>query len=174
MPISTLSAAPRTPAYVFMLGFFKAWLTQAELQAVVREWMAPSRFTRSFWSLGRIDVVRLQGLEAQLLFWRVRDHGAVASSEKSGHDMTQASGIELSNLRARPDSARYAAVEEALLPLDAKGAPLWASEWKSPDGRILYIGVARLRHAPHDRILVVADRVGGTYKVIDVDALVEH
>lgn len=176
VPLSKAGTVAKTDAGRFMLGFFTAWMTQPNTAAVVSEWMAPIGFRRNFAGVAGNARVNPKTLEMQLQLWRVRDHGSVAVDPKRGHDLMQASGGELADLAPRlaRESVPYESVEQALLPLDVQGLPVFAGEWKSPDGRVLFLGTARLRHAPNDALLVVADRVAGKYKVISLGSVVEH
>lgn len=174
LPASRLAALPRGFEAGFMRDFFTAWMTEKDLGLVVRRWVA-DRGYRDFPGQGEARAVDPQVLEAQLRFWRVRDHGALAALPLAWtHDLTRLTRGQVADIPPLQRADPYPSLEAALLPLDPTGLPIWSQSFAQPDGRKSIIGVARVRHAAHDLILVVADLVEGTYKVISIASVIDQ
>ncbi len=162
----------------FFNRFFVQWLTTDDFDALAKAQSAPQAKS----SEGTSASAAKTELAARLRLWRVRDHGAVADL---AHSQSRLSASQLSELARRARSpaalARYAQPVDAVFPLVTNGkaaSPLLPfivrSAPASAAGNARAVAVAKFRHAPYDTVGVVAESLGGRWRVIGIVGAVDH
>ena len=157
----------------FMEDFFPEWMTGKELASLVRSRVALSAY-RDQMAQGAPRSVEASVVETQLMFWRVRDHGSMTPTPAGVHDLISLPAGQLADIAPtiRAADAPYESAELALLPFDQSGLPIVSWVWPQADGRKLLVGAARIRHAPRDLVIVVADMVDGVFKVVSISSTI--
>jgi hypothetical protein len=166
----------------FYSRFFAQWASTDDFDALAAAFGVPGspvRANAGETSRAAMDKGELAG---RLLAWRMRDHGRIADLAHASKPLTARERNTLSSIvKDRTALARYALPTEAFLPLEVKGpaaSPLLgfvvAMIEASPAANERAIATARFRHAPYDTILVLAERRAGSWRVISVDAIVDH
>ena len=171
VPYSRLLAAAKGPLQ-FMQEFYTAFMT-LKVPEVLKK-LAIRTFAKGQLVPVGDENIGPEHREALIAFWQVRDHGEAVARFKT-HNI---SSLPIGQVREilpwlRSAVAPYASVEEALLPLDENGAGVWADEVKVKD-RLLWLGLARLRHAPSEILVVVAETIEGEPKVVGIDSFVDR
>ncbi len=131
---------------------------------------------------GPIRSMGSRELGARLRLWRVRDHGKVAAMLHQHGALTSSQLAEAQRItRVQSDLVAYANPAEAFLPLlikTHKGSnltPFFLVPLSPPTSRLPQALVAfKLRHAPYDTVALVVEKVNASWRVISVDAVVEH
>jgi hypothetical protein len=167
---SNVGALPSTPEAAFMKTFFERWMTDKDMASVVKEFLALDAYRPEVGS-GEVLRIGFVSAEAHLKFWRVRDHGLLQLNLEGNHELitTPMQGIPtLIQEREQP----YGSLADALLPLDASGIPIATWTTARSDGSPLWVGAARLRHAPQELLIVVAERVNGRVQVVSINSTV--
>jgi hypothetical protein len=121
-------------------------------------------------------------LAARLKVWRVRDHGRVAEIAHWPQILTESQRTALDAIgKERNAYAHYEAPAAAFFPLLPRGKdvspllPFLVSTAVTPDGtNPRAVAVAKLRHVPYDTLGVVAERIGGRWRVISILSVVDH
>jgi hypothetical protein len=165
----------------FYNRFFAQWASTDDFDALAAAFGVPGSPARGNANGTRAAMDKGE-LSARLLAWRMRDHGRVADVAHASKPLTaKERSTLLSMAKDRTALARYALPTEAFLPLEVKGpaaSPLLgfvvAMIGASPAANERAIATARFRHAPYDTILVLAERLAGSWRVIAVDAIVDH
>ena len=77
--------------------------------------------------------------------------------------------------------ARYASPTEAFFPLEVKGpepSPLLgfviAAIEPSAAGHQRAVAMTKLRHAPYDTLVILAERLDGRWRIVSLGATVDH
>ena len=166
---SKRGSLPATQDAVFMRDFFEAWMTRKDLDAVVKEWIAVDMY-RPLMGRGDARPIDVIAAEAQLKFWRVRDHGSL-EGPMEGHNLIMRRLQSVPDLLQKGDQ-RYESLDQALLPFDETGIPILSWVLPNPGGSPNLVGVARIRHAPNELVIVVAGMVAGRYKVVSINSVV--
>jgi hypothetical protein len=121
-------------------------------------------------------------LAARLKVWRVRDHGRVAEIAHWPQVLTESQRTTLDAIgKERNAYAHYEAPAAAFFPLLPRGKdvspllPFLVSTAVTPDGsNPRAVAVAKLRHVPYDTLGVLAERIGGRWRVISILSVVDH
>jgi hypothetical protein len=173
-PIGGPKALASVPsdAATFLQEFWSRWVSSRDYAAIASQYVASAQLVRAFAAQG----FRMQGDDAvvartTLAMWRVADHGRVARMGHVPPVPGSPAETEIRNLVNDPavflvsDGLSY-----AMLPLGKGGPPLAFA----PAGKDRYAAFGRFRHAPHDTVMAVAERVGGQWRVIELRSIVEH
>jgi hypothetical protein len=150
----------------FYRRFFTQWMTSDDFDALAKAFGAPPA----------------PELAARLRAWRIRDHGRVAELAHQAKPLTAAQRTTLSALaKQRNALVSYPSPADAFFPLQVKdrdAAPLQAflvgPVQTTARGTTQAAATAKLRHAPYDTIVVNAELVAGTWRIVGVDAIVDH
>lgn len=162
----------------FYSRFFRAWLSTTDFEQVAAEYAA-----QAGGASGKENSPSARTeLAARLLLWRIRDHGAVADLAHAPERLSARQLGVLAKLARAPSAlARYANPADAVFPLvtnSAVASPLLPFIVRkapaSATGNERAVAIAKLRHLPYDTIGVVAEQIGGTWRVISIAAAVDH
>jgi hypothetical protein len=120
-------------------------------------------------------------LAARLKLWRMRDHGAAADLAHAPGRLTAQQIAAAVALTKRSDVyARYNKPSDAFFPMVTFGndpsplLPFLVAESKGAGGQARMIATAKFHHAPYDVIAVVAENIEGQWRVVAIDAAVDH
>jgi hypothetical protein len=121
-------------------------------------------------------------LAARLRLWRLHDHGAAAALAHAPSALTRAQLQRVDALaRDRAAYARYPRLADAFFPLMAieSYAPPLLPYIVRPlpalaDGEPRMLAIAKLRHAPYDELLLVAQRRAGRWSVVSLQGVRDH
>lgn len=165
------AAIPNSPEARFMKEFFHRWMTSKDVASVVKEYVALEAYRAT---LGRGEQQRVSFIsaEAHLKFWRVRDHGLLQQVLEGNHDLITTS-LQTIPTAVQQGDQPYSALSDALLPLDESGLPIATWTTTREDGAALWVGAARLRHAPHELVIVVVEHIGGRPKVVSINSTID-
>ncbi|MCT8175276.1 hypothetical protein [Variovorax sp. CY25R-8] len=153
----------------FFDDFFAAWLGDGDPAAAL--------------GLARGEGTPAQrDLAARLRLWRLHDHGAAAALAHAPSALTRAQLQRVDALaRDRSAYARYPRLADAFFPLMAieSYAPPLLPYIVRPlpalaDGEPRMLAIAKLRHAPYDELLLVAQRRAGRWSVVSLQGVRDH
>ncbi len=127
---------------------------------------------------GRAEAARA----ARLRLWRLHDHGTAAALAHAPSALTRAQLQRVDALaRDRSAYARYPRLADAFFPLMAieSYAPPLLPYIVRPlpalaDDEPRMLAIAKLRHAPYDELLLVAQRRAGGWSVVSLQGLRDH
>ena len=155
-----------------MKEFFQAWATDKDMSDIVKTRVELSAY-RGDAGQGSPQKIDPEVVYWQLMFWRVRDHGALTRTAAGVHDLRKLTPVQLREAsgQIRQGDVPYPSADAAFLPFDRSGLPIITWVWQQPDGRRLYVGAARFRHAPKDLVFVVAESINGAYKIVSIDSV---
>ena len=153
-----------------MRTFFERWITDKDVTSVVKEFIALEAYRPEVGS-GETRRIGFVSAEAHLKFCRVRDHGLLQLNLEGNHELITATLQGIPTLIQERDQP-YGSLADALLPLDASGIPIATWITARLDGSPLWVGAARLRHAPQELLIVVAERVNGRVQVVSINSTV--
>lgn len=174
VPLSRFTAPVANSSEGFMRAFFTAWLTERDMSSVVDRFVESSGYRGAFGE-DSARVVDPLVLAAQLRFWRVRDHGGIVASPLAAtHDLTRLTRGQIADIPSLAQDEPYQTLEDALLPLSASGTPLLTEFVGRRDGRKSVVGIARLRHAPYELVIVMADYLKSGLKVTTVTSVIDN
>ncbi|MEX2222934.1 MAG: hypothetical protein WEG40_14175 [Candidatus Rokuibacteriota bacterium] len=165
-PIVALGPVP-ADAGAHLVEFWNRWVSGRDFYGLATRSLAVREFAQNVGVQGRPDDIAA----ATLGLWRLADHGQV---ERLGHVPPVPGTQAESELRALlKDPAATIAVDGlayAMSPLAVKGPPLALA----PVGRNRYAAIGRFRHAPHDVVMAVTERIGRDWKITEIRSMVEH
>ena len=158
--------------------FFADWISSDDLDRVASQYGAVNATSADSNAFVPMDK---RELAARLKLWRMRDHGVAADLAHVSGRLTSKQIAAATALAKRPDAyARYKTPHDAFFPLVTFGKdpspllPFLVAESKGAGGQPRMIATAKFRHAPYDIIAVVADKVEGQWRVVAIDAAVDH
>jgi hypothetical protein len=181
-----LSTAKSTQHHVddalleFFNRFFSQWMSTEDFDALAGEFGTvppPAKAVRA--APAPMDKAELA---ARLRAWRIRDHGRIAEIVHSLQPLTAQQRNTLSSIAKNRDAlAHYASPAEAFFPVLVKGpepSPLlgFVIDTVAPStaGNERAVATTKLRHAPYDTVLVLAERSAGRWRILSVGATVDH
>ena len=164
----------------FFNRFFVQWVSTDDFDALANEFggaPAPSPAAR-----GAAGASAKSDLAARLQAWRIRDHARVADIAHAAQPLTSAQRSTLASVaKDRTALARYESPKEAFIPLLDRGpeaSPLLGFLIRpiaaSASGNERAVATTKLRHAPYDSVVVLAERIDGRWRVQSVGAIVDH
>jgi len=167
----------------FFNRFFAQWVTTADFDALA------SAFGPEFGSsiakrpAGSLPAVTKAELATRLKVWRLRDHGRVAEIAHAQRALTgeQRSAIDAIG-KDRKAYAAYDPPSAAFFPLLPRGGedvsplvPFFVSAAVAADGNApRAVAVVKFRHVPYDTLGVVAEKIGGRWRVMSIVSVVDH
>ncbi len=169
---SNEGALPNSPEAAFMRAFFHRWMTSNDITSVVKEFFALNAYRDNLGS-GEARQIAQFSAEVQLRFWRVRDHGLIQQSLEGDHNLIVRPLQGVPTVIEQGDQP-YPQLGDALLPLDASGLPIATWTTRREDGSVLWVGAARIRHAPYELVIVVAERIDGVPRVVSLSSTVTN
>lgn len=121
-------------------------------------------------------------LAARLRLWRLRDHGAAAALVHAPSALTRMQLQRVDELaRDRRAYARYPQLADAFFPLmaiESYASPLLPYIVRPlpalADNEPRMLAIAKLRHAPYDELLLVAQRRAGRWSVVSLHGVRDH
>ena len=138
---------------------------------------APAKSARS----GSLVPMDKRELAARLKLWRGRDHGTAADLAHVPGRLAPKQLASVATLGKRSDVyVRYKAPTDAFFPMLPIGndpsplLPFIVSETKSGGDTSRAVATAKFRHAPYDVVAVVADKIDGQWRVVSIEAAVDH
>ncbi|MGA2552308.1 MAG: hypothetical protein ABSF50_19355 [Burkholderiaceae bacterium] len=164
----------------FFDRFFAAWATTGEFDRLVHAFaLSKAEATHEHNPVVAVDP---HELALRLGLWRVRDHAAVADLVHSGKRFTRMQLQAAERAVKRQDArAEYASSLDAFFPLlpKTRGASPLApfvviALPASPSGHARALAAAKFHHAPYDTVAVLAEQREGGWRILAVDAIVEH
>lgn len=122
-------------------------------------------------------------LAARLRLWRLSDHGAASKFVHSQAVLSQSQLREVDRLASRSNAyVQYKNIDDAFFPLLQQGSgaspllPFVIHALPVADKKddACAIAVAKLRHTPYDEIGVIAKKIAGKWRVVEVLSVVSH
>ena len=165
----------------FYSRFFTQWMSTDDFDALAAAFGAPPSTRMNASSRSPTSMVKAE-LAARLRVWRIRDHGRVAALAHASQPLTAGQRNMLSSIAKDSKAlARYSSPTEAFFPLEVKGpepSPLLGfviyTLEPSPAGSERTIAMTKLRHAPFDIVVVLAERMNGRWSIVSLGATVDH
>jgi hypothetical protein len=166
----------------FYNRFFAQWVATEDFDALASAF-GPDFGSRNAGQTGSAPLrVSKAELVARLKVWRVRDHGRVAQIAHSPSILTENQHAVLDGIgKQRNAYARYDPPSAAFFPLLPRGKdvspllPFLVSTSAAPDGKNpRAVAVTKFRHAPYDTLAVVAEKIGGRWRVMSIVSVVDH
>ena len=162
----------------FFSRFFADWMSSDDLDRVAGAYAAAVSKPAGATSLVPMDK---RELGARLKLWRMRDHGVAADwAHLAGH-LTAQQIASVATLAKRPDAyVKYNAAIDAFFPLVPFGndpsplLPFLVADAKSSGDASRAVATAKFRHAPYDIVAVVAEKLDGQWRVVSIEAAVDH
>jgi hypothetical protein len=184
LPLSTLQSTQHHIAsdlLDFYSRFFIQWASTDDFDALAETVGAPARSPARTSIESPVAMARTE-LAARLRVWRIRDHGRVADLAHAPKPLTGAQRTALASIAKSSNAlARYSSPADAYFPLVVKGPevqPLlgFVINMVKPSraGNERAVATTRFRHAPYDTLVVLAERMDGTWHVVSLDAVVDH
>jgi hypothetical protein len=162
----------------FFSRFFADWMSSDDLDRVATRYGVAS--AKPFASGGLAPMDKRE-LAARLRLWRMRDHGIAAELAHAPARLTPKQLASVASLGKGADAyVRYKVPTDAFFPLVSFGKdpspllPFLVAETKSTGDSSRMIATAKFRHAPYDLVAVVADRIDGQWRVVTIEAAVDH
>jgi hypothetical protein len=132
---------------------------------------------------GSVPPVSKAELVARLKAWRLRDHGRVAEIAHSAQALTEQQRSLLDAIgKERKAYATYDSPSAAFFPLLPRAeddvsplVPFFVSTAVAPDGKApRAVAVVKFRHVPYDTVGVIAEKIGGRWRVMSIVSVVDH
>ena len=162
----------------FFSRFFADWMSSDDLDRVATTYGVAS--AKPFASGGLAPMDKHE-LAARLRLWRMRDHGIAAELAHVPARLTPKQLASVASLAKGADAyVRYKVPTDAFFPLVSFGKdpspllPFLVAETKSTGDSSRMIATAKFRHAPYDLVAVVADKIDGQWRVVAIEAAVDH
>jgi len=164
----------------FYNRFFARWISTTDFEGMATEF-GPDATPRDASSPVRKTAGKTE-LAARLKVWRLRDHGRIADIAHSVKPLTARERAVVDSTAKETDAyARYDPPGDAFFPLLPRGdavSPLlpffvWtpaATAAKNPTA----VAVTKFRHLPYDAVAVVAEQIGGRWRVVSIVSAVDH
>ncbi|HEV3020525.1 MAG TPA: DUF6765 family protein [Burkholderiaceae bacterium] len=167
----------------FFNRFFAQWVATNDFDALA------SAFGPDFGSgtakrpAGSLPPVTKAELVARLKVWRLRDHGRVAEIAHAPQALTVAQRSVLDAIgKDRKAYAVYDPPSAAFFPLLPRAVedvsplvPFFVSTAVAPDGSAARaVAVVKFRHVPYDTLGVIAEQIGGRWRVMSIVSVVDH
>jgi len=162
----------------FYRRFFTQWMSTEDFDAAAAAFGAPAARSTTSANAAMPPVE----LAARLRAWRIRDHGRIAELAHAPGPLTPKQRNMLASIaKERNAIVHYATAADAFFPLEVKGrdaAPLQgfvvAAIQPASNGNEQAVATTKLRHAPYDSVVVLAERIAGSWRIVAVDAIVDH
>ena len=162
----------------FYSRFFGDWMSSDDFDRVAATYgVAPAKSARA----GSFVPMDQRELAARLKLWRLRDHGTAADLAHVPGRLTPKQLASVATLGKRSDIyVRYKAPTDAFFPMLPIGndpsplLPFIVSEANSGANSSRAVATAKFRHAPYDVVAVVADKIDGQWRVVSIEAAVDH
>jgi hypothetical protein len=158
--------------------FFVDWMSSDDLDRVAAQYGAANAKPAEPNAFVPMDK---RELAARLKLWRMRDHGAAADLAHLSQRLTSKQIGAATALTKRADAyARYKTPFDAFFPMVTFGndpsplLPFLVAESKAAGGQMRMVATAKLRHAPYDVIAVVAENIEGQWRIMAIEAAVDH
>jgi hypothetical protein len=165
----------------FYSRFFTQWMSTDDFDGLATAFGAPPLARANASGRSPATMVKAE-LAARLRVWRIRDHGRVAELAHASQPLTARQRSTLSSIAKDGNSlARYPSPTEAFFPLEVKGpepSPLLgfviAAIEPSAAGHERAVAMTKLRHAPYDTVVILAERLDGRWRIVSLGAIVDH
>ncbi len=164
----------------FYSRFFTQWMSTDDFDGLAATFGAlPSKRASA---ASPFPALTKAELAARLRVWRIRDHGRVAALAHAPIPFTTSQRNLISSISKDGKAlAHYASPGEAFFPLEVKGPeaqPLLgfviSTIEPSAAGNKRAVAMTKLRHAPYDTVVVLAEWMDGGWRVVSLDATVDH
>lgn len=174
-PPQPLGAVVPREAAQFLQEFWNQWVGNRDYAATVTRFVAVKQLSKAFNVQDPIRNLKFQGDEVAiaqtaLAMWRVADHGRVARLGHLPPVPGSPAESEIKNLLGAGLFVLSDGLSQAMLPLGKGGPPLALG----PAGGDRYAAFGRFRHAPHDVVMTIAERIDGQWRVTELISVVDH
>jgi hypothetical protein len=163
----------------FANEFFEKWIGSDDFQATAVAFGSDSQSAEKSTAAAR---AHLRDLATRLQLWRLRDHGAAAALAHAQQPLSPAQLKQSAALAAKPNA--YAREESAadavlsMLPHVAEPMPIVPFVLQPLSGARDLVqraaATVKFRNAPYDTVVVLFERRASRWRVMALDALVEH
>lgn len=165
----------------FYSRFFTQWMSTDDFDGLATTFGAPAFAGATARAHAPAAMVKAE-LAARLRVWRIRDHGRVADLAHASQPLTASQRKNIASIAKDGKSlARYRSPTEAFFPLEVKGpesSPLLgfviAAIEPSAGGHERAVAMTKLRHAPYDTVVILAERLDGRWRIVSLGATVDH
>lgn len=156
---------------------------RAFFDRLVRRWFGDEPLERVVADLteGGRAAARAEQLTARLKLWRLRDHGAAADMAHLARPFSKRELAKVNLLSSRASDSIHVPPQKAFFPLVAIGPnpspllPFVVRTLPPVSGQMpRAIALARLKHAPHDTIMFVAEMNTKAWTLVDVIGIVDQ
>jgi len=162
----------------FFSRFFADWMSADDMDRVAAAYgMGPARRSGP----NMFAYIDKRELAARLRLWRMRDHGVAAEFAHVPGRLTSRQLASVASIGKKADVyVRYKTPADAFFPLVPFGndpsplLPFLVAEAKSKDETSRMVATAKFRHAPYDVVAVVAEKIDGQWRVVAIEAAVDH
>ena len=167
----------------FFNRFFAQWVTTVDFDALASSFGPDFRSSATKRPAGSLPPVTKAELAARLKVWRLRDHGRVVEIAHAQRALTAEQHSTLDAIgKERKAFATYDPPAGAFFPLLPRAAedvspllPFFISTAVAPDGNApRAVAVVKFRHVPYDTLGVVAERIGGRWRVMSIVSVIDH
>jgi hypothetical protein len=164
----------------FYSRFFTRWISSDDFDGLAAAFGAPQP-QRPGGNSRSAAMVNAE-LAARLRVWRIRDHGRVADLAHAANPYTASQRNLISSIAKNGKAlARYASPTDAFFPLEVKGPeaqPLLGFVIGMIDassaGNERAVAMTKLRDAPYDTLVLLAERMEGGWRIVSLGAIVDH
>lgn len=166
----------------FFNRFMSAWMASDQMDALVGEYGAGGGKPIEVKGKQPAAVTASAQLAAKLTLWRLRDHASAADLVHATAPLGRKELVRVAQLsQAAQAFAVYAKPAEAFIaevPAGPEASVLLpfvtTRTTDSATGNPRAVAVVKLRHAPYDTVGVIAEKMDGRWRVIDLVSTIEH
>jgi hypothetical protein len=165
----------------FFNRFFARWVSSTDFEAMATEF-GPNTSPHDANSRSAVPKqIATAELATRLKVWRLRDHGRIANIAHSVQPLTARERATVDAVAKEPNAyAHFDRSADAFFPLLPRGndasplLPFFVAPIGTPGGNPTAVAVTKFRHLPYDTVAVVAEQVGGRWRVVSIDSTVDH
>ena len=147
----------------FFRNFFNGWVRGKSSSGFIEQFVDSEAISKQFSSTEERFFDPTNTATA-FWMWKVRDHGLVTSL---GHGERNTQDFEtLTRIVADPTRlVNFESTDSALLPFEKEAKEPYSISPVGKEGGGQFMALARFRHAPHDVITIVAEKVNTSWRV---------
>jgi hypothetical protein len=165
----------------FFNRFFARWVSSTDFDAMVTEF-GPIASPHDGNSQSAVPKPMAKAeLATRLKLWRLRDHGRIANLAHSVQPLTARERATVDAVAKEPNAyARFDRPADAFFPLLPRGndasplLPFFVARVGTAGENPTAVAVTKFRYLPYDTVAVVAEQIGGRWRVVSIDSTVDH
>jgi hypothetical protein len=165
----------------FFNRFFARWVSSTDFDAMATEF-GPNTSPHDANSRSAVPKqIAKAELATRLKVWRLRDHGRIANIAHSVQPLTARERATVDAVAKEPNAyTHFERSADAFFPLLPRGndasplLPFFVGPVGTAGGNPTAVAVTKFRHLPYDTVAVVAEQVGGRWRIVSIDSTVDH